>query len=125
MARRDRWSSCFTAVPDRRATWRPSREVSRTSVTCSNRSSGGAAASHPELVRRIALVGCGTFGEEARRQFQMTLGRRIQPDLQQKLERIADESTDPDERLMRAARLLLPSVYSYDLLTQDTDGRRR
>jgi len=79
------------------------------------------AAKHPELVRRIALVGCGTFGEEARRQFQMTLGRRIQPDLQRKLERIADESTDPDERLMRAARLLLPSVYSYDLLTQDTE----
>jgi pimeloyl-ACP methyl ester carboxylesterase len=71
------------------------------------------AAEHPRSAACLVLVGCGTFDLQAREQFRRNCAERISPALRQRLERLAEEVPNPDERLRAAGDLLLP-VYSCE-----------
>jgi pimeloyl-ACP methyl ester carboxylesterase len=71
------------------------------------------AAAHPRSAVCLVLVGCGTFDPQAREQFRRNCEERTSPDLRQRLERLAQEVPDPNERLRATGDLLLP-LYSCD-----------
>ena len=73
------------------------------------------AAAHPGRVAALALVGGGTFDPVARERLQATVEERTDDGLRQRLERLAQETPDPDERLGQMGRLILP-LYSYELV---------
>ncbi len=71
------------------------------------------AAEHPEAAGPLVLIGCGTFDPAARGRFRATLEQRIDPALRRRLDRLAGEAPDPDQRLRLLERLLF-SLYSHD-----------
>lgn len=73
------------------------------------------AAAHPGRVSALALVGGGTFDPVARERLHATVEERTDDRLRQRLERLAQETPDPDERLGRMGRLIMP-LYSYELV---------
>lgn len=72
------------------------------------------AAAHPDTVGALVLIGCGTFDTASRDRMQEILGQRMDNALQRRLEALADELPDPDERLRVMGKLVLP-VFSYRL----------
>jgi pimeloyl-ACP methyl ester carboxylesterase/adenylate cyclase class IV len=71
------------------------------------------AAAYPGQVESLALVGCGTFDPGARARMRANVRERVDPQLQQRLDRLAEEFPDPNERLRATGDLLL-RPYSYD-----------
>ena len=85
------------------------------------------AAAHPGRVSSLVLIACGTFDPVTRDSMKATLDERMDDDLRRRMERLAEEFPDPDERLRALAALLEP-LYSYDLLPSEqedeaADGR--
>jgi len=78
------------------------------------------AAAHPRATGPLALIGCGTFDAKARQRLHATVEGRTDPALRRRLERLADECPDPDQRFELMGELLLP-LYSFDLLTTETE----
>ncbi len=78
------------------------------------------AAAHPDRVRSLALIGCGTFDVVARERLHGTLDARMGTGIRTRLERLPQECPDDDERLARLGRLLLP-LYSYDLRSNELE----
>ena len=78
------------------------------------------AAGYPDLAGPIVLIGCGTFDPIARARMQATLDERMGACLRQRIEALALEIDDPDERLRVTAELLLP-LYSCELSTTDLE----
>jgi pimeloyl-ACP methyl ester carboxylesterase len=78
------------------------------------------AASHPDRVGPLVLVGCGTFDPVARGKMRAILEQRINPGLRRHLERLGQEISHPDERLRLEGELILP-LYSYELVTTDLE----
>ncbi len=76
------------------------------------------AAAHPERAAALALIGCGTFDLESRRQMRATIAQRVTPAMRERLQQISNEIADPDQR-MRALGQLMDPVYSYDALPGD------
>jgi pimeloyl-ACP methyl ester carboxylesterase len=74
------------------------------------------AAAHPDAAGPLVLVGCGTFDPAARARFRAAVEERTGEGLRRRLERLAEEYPDPDERLRVTADLLLPA-YSYEPVT--------
>jgi pimeloyl-ACP methyl ester carboxylesterase len=72
------------------------------------------AAAHPGCVNSLALIGCGTFDPAARERMRAIRQARMTDRLRARLERLADQYPDPDERLCAQARLTLP-LDSYEL----------
>ncbi|MCH8207255.1 MAG: alpha/beta hydrolase [Chloroflexi bacterium] len=72
------------------------------------------AAAHPHTVGALVLIGCGTFDTASRDRMQEIIGQRMDDSLRKRLEALADELPDPDERLGAMGKLVLP-VFSYDL----------
>ena len=73
------------------------------------------AAAHPHTVSALVLIGCGTFDAASRDHMQGIVDERMDDDLRQRLEGLADELPDPDERLGAMGKLVLP-VFSWRLL---------
>jgi pimeloyl-ACP methyl ester carboxylesterase len=71
------------------------------------------AATHPETVAGLVLIGCGTFDETARGEYTRELQRRMGDSLRREFERLDREVEDADERLRAKANLLLP-LYCHD-----------
>jgi pimeloyl-ACP methyl ester carboxylesterase len=71
------------------------------------------AAAHPRSAACLVLVGCGTFDPLAREELRRICEERMGPALRQRLDRLAQEVPDPDERLRARGDLLLP-VYSCE-----------
>lgn len=71
------------------------------------------AATHPEQVAGLALIGCGTFDEVSRGEFRRELERRMGEPLKTEVERLEREVEDADERLRAKADLILP-LYCHD-----------
>lgn len=78
------------------------------------------AAEHPDRVASLVLIGCGSFDRATRKRMQAELDRRMDADLRRRVRRLRLEVADPDERLRRLGKLLLP-VYSYDPITTDQE----
>ncbi len=73
------------------------------------------AAAHPESAGPIVLVGCGTFDKAARRRMRDILRERIDDDLQEQLERLAQDYPDPAKQLERRYELT-KNLYDFDPL---------
>ncbi len=72
------------------------------------------AADHPERIATLTLVGCGTFDSGARALLQHELARRTSAAVQARLDELAEEFDDADERLRAVGEALLP-IYSHEL----------
>ena len=71
------------------------------------------AAAHPDSLESVALIGCGTFDEAARRRFQDELSRRTEQRIRTQLEAI-EALGNADDRLARAGQVMLP-IFSHDV----------
>jgi len=78
------------------------------------------AAAHPRRVASLILVGCGTFDKAARARMIAILDERTCDDLRRRLERLPEESPDPDARLRAVGKLTFP-LYSYELVADDVE----
>lgn len=78
------------------------------------------AAAHPDNVSSIVLISCGTFDPAAREKLDATRAERMDDALRRRLNSLADEVPDPDERLQAWAKLTLP-IYSYDVMENDLE----
>lgn len=79
------------------------------------------AAAHPDSVGSLVLIGCGTFDPVARAELRATLDRRKSGDLRERIERLAEEFPDPEQRLRELYRVT-ESLYSYDPVETDEEN---
>jgi len=70
-------------------------------------------AKHPRRARSIVLIGCGTFDRSARSRMREILDERTSEPLRRRLQSLAQEYPDPDQRLRAYGSLVTP-LYSYD-----------
>jgi len=73
------------------------------------------AAAHPGRAAALVLVGCGTFDPVSRARMVAAREERIDSRMQERLSKLNEEYSDPDERMMAMGEALLPT-YSYDLV---------
>lgn len=66
------------------------------------------AAAHPNSARALVLVGCGTFDQASRDRVRETREARLDNALGRRLEHLAVESPDPDQRLAALGSMMLP-----------------
>lgn len=78
------------------------------------------AAAHPGLAGPLVLIGCGTFDPTARARMQAILRERMPDSVRRRIERLAEEFPDADQRLTVESGLILPR-YSYELVTTDLE----
>jgi pimeloyl-ACP methyl ester carboxylesterase len=80
------------------------------------------AAAHPEMVGPLVLVGCGTWDVASRAEIGATLQRRIDqdPDLRRRLDRLAEECPNPEQRQV-GHHELTHHLYNYDPLPDEPD----
>lgn len=78
------------------------------------------AAAHPKRVRSLVLIGCGTFDPRARARLRAIIDERMDDNLKRRVENLAEECPDPDERLRIYGNLMLP-LYSYDAAVGELD----
>lgn len=80
------------------------------------------AAEHPELVKSLVLIGCGTFESASRTILESTLALRMTATLRERLRESARTIEDPDVRMCVEGRILEP-VYSYQTIphTDETE----
>ena len=78
------------------------------------------AAAHPDSVRALVLIGCGTFDQASRNRMGAILEERASDDLRRRMACLDVEVSDPDERLRRSGDLVLP-LYSHDLTVATLD----
>jgi pimeloyl-ACP methyl ester carboxylesterase len=71
-------------------------------------------AKRPRRARSIVLIGCGTFDRRARSRMREILEERTDEPLKRRLQRLAHEYPDPDERLRAYGNLITP-LYSYEV----------
>ncbi len=81
------------------------------------------AAEHPDSVASIVLIGCGTFDEAARARMQAIRKERMDEKLLYRIEHLAEEFPDPDQRLAVLGQIFR-KIDSYDLLAADDDLQR-
>ncbi len=79
------------------------------------------AAEHPATPAALALVGCGTFTEAARAEFEARLDARLTPGDRAIMARIERTEPDPNRRLAALGRLMT-RVYGCDLDESADDG---
>ena len=70
-------------------------------------------AAHPDGVASLVLVGCGTFDRASRNQMRTIEEQRMDDGLRRRLNGLAEEVPDRNERLRMLGNLLLP-LYSYE-----------
>jgi pimeloyl-ACP methyl ester carboxylesterase len=79
------------------------------------------AAEHVGRVASLVLIGCGTFDTAARDRMRLIQDERMDDDHRRRMERLAQEYPDPDERLRARGDLILP-LYSYDLVSTELEA---
>jgi pimeloyl-ACP methyl ester carboxylesterase len=77
-------------------------------------------AAHPETVKSITLIGCGTFDKESRAEFKRIIDSRITEVHKKSLEAIEQKNIPQDEKLM-AKYQIIQKAYDYDLLPHGND----
>jgi pimeloyl-ACP methyl ester carboxylesterase len=78
------------------------------------------AAAHPGSVGPLVLMGCGTFDLAARARLRVTMEARMDGAMRARMEHLAEDFPDPNERLRALGALTLP-LYSCDLVTTDQE----
>ncbi len=73
------------------------------------------AAAHPGRVSSLVLVGCGTFDTASRERLRERREERMDGELRRRLEDLAAEFPNPNERMRERARLLLSLDAHYPL----------
>ncbi len=81
------------------------------------------AAAHPADVACLVLIGCGTFDAAARQRMDAIRKERMTETRARRLERLAAEPSDPDERL-RAMGRLFQRIDSYELISATDELER-
>jgi len=76
------------------------------------------AAAHPGSAGPLVLVGCGTFDRAARARLQQIREERTNDDMRRRLERLAEEFSDPGQRMEKRYKLT-ESVYVYDPISEE------
>ncbi len=71
------------------------------------------AAEHPATPLALALIGCGTFSETGRREFEARLDARLSAADRAAIARLQETETDAGRRLAALGRLMT-RVYGYD-----------
>jgi len=79
------------------------------------------AATHPECAGPLVLIGCGTFDRAARDRMYEIRQERMDDGTRARLERLAEELPDPNDRL-RAKGDLMRTLESYELIADDLEG---
>jgi pimeloyl-ACP methyl ester carboxylesterase len=77
-------------------------------------------ARHPDRVSCLVLVACGAFDWSSRESLREERERRMDLASRRRLDDLARDHPDPDDRLEAMAALLLP-IYSHDLVTTDQE----
>jgi pimeloyl-ACP methyl ester carboxylesterase len=78
------------------------------------------AAAHPDSVRSLVLIGCGTFDPEARERLRVRRRERMGEDLLRREARFCQEYPDADERLKAVGRLY-QLIDSFDLISHEDE----
>ncbi len=78
------------------------------------------AAAHPQSVKGLALIGCGTFDVEAREMFRSRVDQVMTPEVRERLASLEAEYENANERLAAMGSALLPT-FSHDLISQDLE----
>lgn len=80
------------------------------------------AAEHPDRVRQVVLIGCGTFDLSARAAYQQTRRERISPEIQRQLNELERECPDVQQRFIRQHELTR-CVDEFDPIDTGDDPR--
>jgi len=80
------------------------------------------AATHPDTVASLVLIGCGTFDVAARDRVDAARKERIDRELARRMAEIEKDSLDPDQRLLAMGRLM-QQVDSYELMAAEDETR--
>jgi pimeloyl-ACP methyl ester carboxylesterase len=78
------------------------------------------AAAHPGCASSLVLIGCGTFDPLARARLHATREARTDDGLRQRMERLAEEIPDADQRLGVLGALMM-HIDSYDLVAVEQE----
>ena len=73
------------------------------------------AAAHPAVAGPIAVIGCGTFDVDSRREFQATCEARMDDDFRRRMEQVQSGADDSSDR-MEDVGALFSELYAYDPL---------
>lgn len=79
------------------------------------------AAAHPGRAASLVLIGCGTFDAASRDRMRAILSERLTDDLRLRIDRLADDCPDADERLTRLGKLMEP-LYSHELVAVEAES---
>ncbi|MBI4337761.1 MAG: alpha/beta hydrolase [Chloroflexi bacterium] len=79
------------------------------------------AAAHPDSLASLVLIGCGTFDLASRDRMRAIIKQRMDDSLRRRMEHLAEEYPDPDQRLGVLGNLFLP-LYSYDLVATELEA---
>ncbi len=72
------------------------------------------AAEHPAVPAALNLIGCGTFSQSARSEFQARFEARLTPTDRAQIEKLGQMGADADRRLAEEGRVMM-RVYGYDV----------
>lgn len=81
------------------------------------------AAAHPDSLACLVLIGCGTFGPAARDRLEATRKERMGERLVSRMERLGEEHSDPDKRLLAMGRLI-QQIDSHELIPAKDETER-
>jgi len=79
------------------------------------------AATHPDTVGPIVLVGCGTFDKTSRTRLKEVIEARTTDEMRECFDHLENEISDPNERMIRRNKLLR-RIYDYDSISPPGDG---
>jgi pimeloyl-ACP methyl ester carboxylesterase len=78
------------------------------------------AAAHPTTLSALVLIGCGTFSQAARSEFERRRAAQLTADYQLAIAHIKETETDPNRRHGALARVWT-RVYGYDVDDREVD----
>jgi pimeloyl-ACP methyl ester carboxylesterase len=80
------------------------------------------AAAHPDSLRCVVLIGCGTFGPAARDRLEATRKERMDEHLASRMERLEEEYSNPDQRLLERYDARAHKETWQDMLRLQAEG---
>jgi len=82
------------------------------------------AATHPDKMQSLVLIGCGTFDKVSRAKMNQIISDRLGDEGLKKMEQITRDYPHPKDHLPRQYELIHP-VYNYETVIETSDGPGR